>query len=86
MIPLLKVQPFPFLSITTLRIPTIRKSLFPLFIKANKVILQLSVVLSDSETGDRLDGVLLSVVGGIDHRSNKMIDKTGQIKFPGLVG
>ncbi|VDO29057.1 unnamed protein product, partial [Haemonchus placei] len=36
------------------------------------------------ETSERLDDVLLSIVGGKDYRSNSMIDKTGEINFVGL--
>ncbi|PIO73159.1 hypothetical protein TELCIR_04883 [Teladorsagia circumcincta] len=47
---------------------------------------KLTVVVSDKETSERLDDVLLSIVGGKDYRSNSMIDKTGEINFVGLVG
>ncbi|WKY03099.1 hypothetical protein Q1695_016417 [Nippostrongylus brasiliensis] len=45
---------------------------------------KLTVVVSDKETSERLDDVLLSIVGGKDYRSNSMIDKTGEINFVGL--
>ncbi|KHJ89160.1 hypothetical protein OESDEN_11025, partial [Oesophagostomum dentatum] len=45
---------------------------------------KLTVVVSDIATSERLDDVLLSIVGGKDYRSNSMIDKTGEINFVGL--
>ncbi|RCN45778.1 hypothetical protein ANCCAN_08228 [Ancylostoma caninum] len=46
---------------------------------------KLTVVVSDIATSERLDDVLLSIVGGRDYRSNSMIDKSGEINFVGLV-
>ncbi|RCN33420.1 hypothetical protein ANCCAN_20747 [Ancylostoma caninum] len=45
---------------------------------------KLTVVVSDMATSERLDDVLLSIVGGKDYRSNSMIDKSGEINFVGL--
>ncbi|VDN31558.1 unnamed protein product [Cylicostephanus goldi] len=46
---------------------------------------KLTVVVSDIATSERLEDVLLSIVGGKEYRSNSMIDKTGEINFVGLV-
>ncbi|KAK6745442.1 hypothetical protein RB195_011895 [Necator americanus] len=45
---------------------------------------KLTVVVSDMATSERLDDVLLSIVGEKDYRSNTMIDKNGEINFVGL--
>ncbi|KAJ1348047.1 hypothetical protein KIN20_003259 [Parelaphostrongylus tenuis] len=45
---------------------------------------KLTVVVSDMMTSQRLEGVLLSVVGERDYRSNNLIDETGVINFVGL--
>ncbi|VDM61034.1 unnamed protein product [Angiostrongylus costaricensis] len=45
---------------------------------------KLTVVVSDVVTNQRLGGVLLSVVGEKDYRSNNVIDETGVINFVGL--
>ncbi|CAJ0941993.1 unnamed protein product, partial [Mesorhabditis belari] len=46
---------------------------------------RLTVVVSElGKEGSRLEGVLLSVVGGTDYRSNSMIENTGTINFVGL--
>ncbi|VDP04826.1 unnamed protein product [Heligmosomoides polygyrus] len=45
---------------------------------------KLTVVVSDKETSERLEDVLLSIVGGKDYRSNSMIENSGEINFVGL--
>ncbi|CAI4230520.1 unnamed protein product [Auanema sp. JU1783] len=45
---------------------------------------QISVVIMDSATSEGLDGVLLSVVGGKEYRSNNMVKPSGKINFVGL--